>query len=671
MPGPADLLSRTVVQRTMELHRRRVWETVGSDSPFLITYPGELHPLGAVLLGESEGEPGLMLLRGPAAFPCLLRLNALDDRDGFVERGDLVSATVTPLADVPAPFRVVLQHAGHHARRDSLVPSLAVRRPGAAWRAPKRSELELMAWALGAVLAAHESGTLRSFPADARDRRVLLLEATGALRAPDVVTRLVPWPAGANTPDVIAALTDAPLPSGRDEDSLDPDEIIRDEFAATVAAVFSHPPAPHTLPPQTSDSPAAALAGWKHAERQLIEFLMLDLDADAVANSRAVKRYFEHPELAAMVLLELSHWSPMQAYLDWLLCDYRPTHRSATRVEKLLRRKSLPDDQRALLEALRDSEVSLYRVEGVDPGATIEVQDVLSGRRHTLHDKLLSESLPPGLVLPLRLLRLVRFTLPHVAGPPLMPLQVDRALLILENPGADLESPEALRAQAQLLGRLWLDALGEPEAAPQLQNTDGEALRWHTASFHVDDPALLQRLLAARDDVEWDTRRLEGVWLRPGPPAPGFGENTVLAHLELLGDRLVAELNSAPRLQRARAWIESLPGVHFEHATERDDGPGARPLDDRLPAAGSGDEPALSGPLLDEIKRMHKSACLAWLDEQVPALGGLTPREACATTDGRGQVARMIRTMPPATMPGGTLEPPRDELLRELGLAGD
>jgi hypothetical protein len=60
---------------------------------------------------------------------------------------------------------------------------------------------------------------------------------------------------------------------------------------------------------------------------------------------------------------------------------------------------------------------------------------------------------------------------------------------------------------------------------------------------------------------------------------------------------------------------------------------------------------------------------MAWLDQPIPLLNGLTPRQACATEDGRRRVARLIRTMPAVLASGGNIEPPRQWLMRELGLA--
>jgi hypothetical protein len=123
-------------------------------------------------------------------------------------------------------------------------------------------------------------------------------------------------------------------------------------------------------------------------------------------------------------------------------------------------------------------------------------------------------------------------------------------------------------------------------------------------------------------------------------------------------------VNSAKRLARARKWLDRLPGVRFETATARALD-AERPVDDQLP---SPPEPPLSPEMLAEVRRMHDRALRTWLDTSIPALGNLTPRQACATVQGRRHVERLLRTMPPAIIPGGTIPVPRAMLLREPGI---
>jgi hypothetical protein len=106
--------------------------------------------------------------------------------------------------------------------------------------------------------------------------------------------------------------------------------------------------------------------------------------------------------------------------------------------------------------------------------------------------------------------------------------------------------------------------------------------------------------------------------------------------------------------------------VRFQSSTARAWDRKDRPLDDKLKGKPE-------SPPTPEIRKLVEEAVLksslAWLDQQIPLLGGLTPRQACATEAGRRRVERMIRTMPAVMSSGGDIVPPRERLLRELGLA--
>jgi len=146
----------------------------------------------------------------------------------------------------------------------------------------------------------------------------------------------------------------------------------------------------------------------------------------------------------------------------------------------------------------------------------------------------------------------------------------------------------------------------------------------------------------------------------------GIGDNTTLARLQIIDTRLIVEANSAARFASARKWIEALSGVEFERVTTQEIRPGAlRPLDDRLP----GQEKEPSPEVIEHVREFLLESYRSWLDQPIPMLNGQSPRQACKTPGGRRRVAAMIRTMPAATGPGGAVEPPREELLRELGIA--
>ncbi len=401
---------------------------------------------------------------------------------------------------------------------------------------------------------------------------------------------------------------------------------------------------------------AASLHDWKQADGSVVSWFAREVLDKGRDSARARRRYFGTEDVAEEVFEQLANYSPHGAFVEWLACEYRPTVRSRTVVEKRLERKRLGPVERALLEARRASHVSIYRVDASEPGASLEVEDVLTGRRLTVHDRSLSGCDVEGLFLPLRLFEVDGWTFASVGGPPLTALTVDRALHGLERLGLEL-TPEGARKGGHLFGRLWGLLLANQGEPSRLTNTDGDPLELVSATFHLAHPAAFLRALAARPDVTHDEEQGRFHWTP---------EHTILAYLEVLDDRLIVEVNSPARLERLRAWLEELPGVRFERSRTHELDPGERPLDDRLPA------PPADPPGPEELEMLREAVLqqyMRWVDEKIPALGDVTPREACATEEGRRRVARLVRAMPAVGTPAGPLAAPREAILRELGLS--
>jgi len=405
---------------------------------------------------------------------------------------------------------------------------------------------------------------------------------------------------------------------------------------------------------------------WKSADRRFLDEIVDDV-LGGPPQERPLARYFGSRDAANEIMEELKRLQPVPGFLEWYFADYRATKRSPTYLERWLTCPKTTTVEAALIEARRNARLSIFRVDSTQPGATFEVEDILTGERATVHDRAFSGCDIEGVYVPLRIVRLGEWDTCVVAGPALSQFQVDAALRYLEALGAEL-TPEGLRRSAHLMGRLWKRILNrerEPNR-PLLCNTDGEPLEPLTAIFRVANSTAIEATLKDRADLDYDESADLWVWSRPGGPAPGFGKTTVLARLKLLGDQLLVDVNSKGRLARARSWLESLPGVSFERATVHEMGKANQPLDDRL---GDPKPPEPPSPeLRAQLQAMQLESCRRWLDTRVPALGNLTPREACATEQGRRRVAVLIRTMPAMGIPGGSIAPPREELLRELGL---
>ena len=181
---------------------------------------------------------------------------------------------------------------------------------------------------------------------------------------------------------------------------------------------------------------------------------------------------------------------------------------------------------------------------------------------------------------------------------------------------------------------LIADLVGRCLAPPEVHNTDGDPMEWHEITWKLPDPETARAALAAHDALtaSHDTYRL--VRDTAGQ------RDTVILTLTIAGDELRGEVNSAPRADEVLALVaELVPAAELiDHdrrtademrKTRRDEQAAPRHLPDNAePADGQED-------LAHRLERQ-------WLDEQVPALGGMTPREAAADPIARHDLERLL-----------------------------
>jgi hypothetical protein len=126
---------------------------------------------------------------------------------------------------------------------------------------------------------------------------------------------------------------------------------------------------------------------------------------------------------------------------------------------------------------------------------------------------------------------------------------------------------------------------------------------------------------------------------RPGASKPfaPIGRR-VLANLTLTPTTLEVEAASHRRLDDCRQRLEQLLGdrIRLVETKVKDVD---KTLRERKPKT-EPEEPFVPPPEL--IAEIEEQMLRQWIDDSIPALGGLTPREAVKTTDGRRQVLELI-----------------------------
>jgi hypothetical protein len=125
---------------------------------------------------------------------------------------------------------------------------------------------------------------------------------------------------------------------------------------------------------------------------------------------------------------------------------------------------------------------------------------------------------------------------------------------------------------------------------------------------------------------------------RPGAskPFPSIG-NRVLAQLTLTPTTLEVEAPSRRRLDDCRQRLEQLLGDRIR-LLETKSKSVEQALREKPPA--EREEPFIPPPEL--VAEIEEKILRQWIDDSIPALGGLTPREAVKTPEGRQQVLELI-----------------------------
>jgi len=194
--------------------------------------------------------------------------------------------------------------------------------------------------------------------------------------------------------------------------------------------------------------------------------------------------------------------------------------------------------------------------------------------------------------------------------------------------GGTVKLHRALRPQLQqLLERRptgeqvldWLREAAQPRL-PTMVNFEGEPILLSTARYRVPDPAVAVQRLRERLVEESEGEFLETVEVDGRPIHRG--------RVRLDGDVLEIETNSAKRLRRLERLVRTaVQGVRLLSREQRtpEEAMANEPISD--PAASLDAPPEEIAGVLEAVMAEHEER---WVDERLPALGGLTPRQTVA-----------------------------------------
>jgi len=353
----------------------------------------------------------------------------------------------------------------------------------------------------------------------------------------------------------------------------------------------------------------------------------------------------------------------LQIAIAWAVYHYRV--QGTTVCERFLaeRGASLAPRERSWLAAQRAAWLSVWEVIEVEPGVGLTVQDLLSHAIRRVHEVRASRSLGRreaflGRVVDFEDASLLCGVHPR-ALPPLSAAEVmRRARGRLRRRRA--VPVDRLRDEAfgRYLIRRWEEAVDDLDAErelqrefpPRLQNTDGEPFLFTTDHFAIapGEAGAIEACLAGLPGVDPPDPEDEEpayVFLREGNRQHPSWENTVVGRARVEGSVLRLETNSQERADALRSTVEAACGPRIRHRAREHADPLSKPAREGAPRPPAAPPEPLTPEMAEALREFKRHHYADWPDHPLPALSGLTPRQAARTAAGRSAVDALLKDM--------------------------
>lgn len=355
----------------------------------------------------------------------------------------------------------------------------------------------------------------------------------------------------------------------------------------------------------------------------------------------------------------------MQLGVPWSIYGFPFGERNVT-LAHIFREESagrLPPDLREVLDAHLRAWLSVWEVRRVEPGVGASLTDLLTGEERFVHEVSGSRTLNArdallGWVVDSGAISIFGGIHPQPLEPrdaDLVVREIRRLCRVRTRP----VKPERLREPFVQLALIdsWRDhaELRRTRPPPRFTNTDGDPLVLTTDHFDVlatDSSTLPSRLTTLSGAGEPEAGERGGdekviTITKAGNARMKSWDNTIIGRVVVSGNRMRAESNSTRRADALRASLTSHLGELVRHRL-RDEVSQSELLrrayeeprhsdTETLPSNSRG-----AAGILKEFKERHM---LAWLDEEIPALGGMTPRAAAKSPRSMKSLEILLREL--------------------------
>ena len=366
-----------------------------------------------------------------------------------------------------------------------------------------------------------------------------------------------------------------------------------------------------------------------------------------------------------------------QLFMPWFFYDWLPRPENTDITDEkyydipigktLLDKKTnkLSPSQREYVEKCLQSPFSFYEVLECRKGDGFQLRDLFTFEEYRVVEKSGSESVEKGYMLFGKLLTVEDVTTLEACSPfaipPSMKLHVVDMRNHIKKSYSHITNSVLKRYDRELLDlyHSYCEAILNPKP-PRICNTDGDdmvpqKLIYQVASpseafeklHHLDIISTREELL--QDAVFDDSNRLTEAkfsWFKKGNKQHPSWDNTVLGHIELEGSKMTVSVNSHERAKKIKTLIKKSLGrsAIYKNSVIED-------MASMFEKKAGQSQPLLEGPddlmnnleIKAKIAEMTKAHWTDWVDKEIPALGGVTPRQAAKTEDGRELLTGLLQ----------------------------
>ena len=366
-------------------------------------------------------------------------------------------------------------------------------------------------------------------------------------------------------------------------------------------------------------------------------------------------------------------------------------------VDAYLKRRGYAESalNKRYMQALRHAVISLYEVSDIVPGSSFLARDLIRGGEPLrVTERTATQIMKPWDRISARVVRLGEQW--HMSGGVLLFERKEadfmietlrpayaaagdrpsRTTIVLGTAGATMHEPRLTAPPLELAGPLFtsiwlmanLDRVLNPRL-PEMHNTDGDPIVMCTVTFPIQpgvEPARLCQALAKVDDLHQENATFFN-WLSEAEPNPKREATkptsglviasshsngaALLGSIEVDEDEVVFTCNSRERAERGQALVVAALGAHVgpptleaftpaELLAPRDADKEMDDEDDRSPKS----EPLF--PSEQERAIIHAQLDNHYtrrLDQSLPVLGAMTPREAAKSAAGRQKLVDWLK----------------------------